>query len=163
MMTWAVRVHKGPVAVRYPRGGNGAYEASDWDPNKTVVAHRSGKDCALITYGTLVNNALEAAELLAQKGIEASVIRLTRLEIMDWDGLQKALSGCRYAIVLEEVCSGSGIYESIAARFREISVSGMDLGKRFTPHGSVSTLYHEFGLDAQSVAAYAQEVVCHEN
>ena len=163
MMRWAVREHTGPVAVRYPRGGNGAYEASAWDPGKTVVTHRTGKDCALITYGTMINNALEAAQLLAGKGIEASVIRLTRLEGIDWDGLAQALSGCRCAIVLEEVCSGSGIYESIAARFQDVSVSGIDLGKRFTPHGSVSILHKEFGLDAQSVAEYAQEVVCHEN
>ena len=163
MMRWAVREYTGPVAVRYPRGGNGAYEASAWDPGKTVVTHRTGKDCALITYGTMINNALEAAQLLSGKGIEASVIRLTRLEGIDWDGLAQALSGCRRAIVLEEVCSGSGIYESIAARFQDVSVSGLDLGKRFTPHGSVSILHKEFGLDAQSVAEHAQEVVCHEN
>ena len=163
MMRWAVREHTGPVAVRYPRGGNGGYEAAAWDPGKTVVTHRTGKDCALITYGTMINNALEAAQLLSGKGIETSVIRLTRLEGIDWDGLAQALSGCRRAIVLEEVCSGSGIYESIAARFQDVSVSGIDLGKRFTPHGSVSILHKEFGLDAQSVAEYAQEVVCHEN
>ena len=42
MMTWAVNDCTGPVAVRYPRGGDGRFTESNWDPNASVVCHRHG-------------------------------------------------------------------------------------------------------------------------
>ena len=52
----------GPVAVRYPRGGEGAYQE---DRSQGVIARlREGADAAILTYGVLVNQALAAADLL---------------------------------------------------------------------------------------------------
>ena len=68
MLRWAIEEYDGPVAVRYPRGGQGSYTGSDWEPGKGLCCHRAGTDVALVTYGTLVNNVLEAAELLERSG-----------------------------------------------------------------------------------------------
>ena len=163
MLHWAVMEHNGPVAIRYPRGSDGDYTASVWDASNALVCHRHGKDCALITYGTLVNNAIEAAQILAQKGIDISVVRLTRLESLPVSALEAALSGCKCAVVVEETCAGSGIYETVAANLPQIPVSGIDLGKRFVTHGNVSLLQKQCGLDGQSIAAHIQEVLSVEN
>ena len=79
MLRWAIEEYDGPVAVRYPRGGQGSYTGSDWEPGKGLCCHRAGTDVALVTYGTLVNNVLDAAELLEHSGIHACVLRLPEL------------------------------------------------------------------------------------
>ena len=163
MLQWAVNEYDGPVAVRYPRGGDGSFTECLWDPEKSVVVHKKGSDCAIITYGKLVNNALSAAEILSGMGVEASVIRLTRVEAFSAAELRDALAGIGHSIVIEESCSGSGIYESIAAAVDTCRVDHIDLGKQFTTHGSVDMLYQQNGLDPRSVADFVQEVLHREN
>ena len=78
MLHWAVEDYDGPVAVRYPRGTEGSYTACDWQglDGALVKCHRNGRDVALITYGSTLQTALDAAEELAKQGIEAAVLRL---------------------------------------------------------------------------------------
>ena len=167
MMRWAVLEHDGPVAVRYPRGGNRGYGESAWDPATAVVCCRQGKDCAIITYGTLINNALEACEILQSRGVDAAVIRITKVNPLPVSTLEAALSGFQHAVIIEETCEGSGIYESLAWQMREhapgCSFTHMDLGKRYATHGSMDMLYRHYGLDAASIAAHVQEVLKVEN
>ena len=75
MLCWAVKEYNGPVAIRYPRGTEGAEQSSSWNglENGTVCCHRTGKDVTLITYGTMLNNVMAAAETLSRQGIEATV------------------------------------------------------------------------------------------
>ena len=62
MLHRAVEEDRGPVAVRYPRGGEGAYKE---DMSSQVVARlRQGEDLTLLGYGVMINHLLEAAELL---------------------------------------------------------------------------------------------------
>ena len=163
MLSWAVNECDGPVAVRYPRGTEGVYTDNIWDPGETVVCHKKGTDCAIVTYGTLINNALEAAMLLEEKGICARVIRLTRLEPVSAEGLETALAGISNVFVMEEACSGSGLYEALSAAVPKCSFTRMDLGKRFATHGDTRVLYKKNGLDAASVSARVQEVLSGEN
>ena len=158
MLRWAVNECTGPVAVRYPRGGDGAYHGSCWDPNATVVAHRQGKDAAIITYGNLLNNALTAADLLSAQGIDISVIQLTRLSPIHFEGLLSALSGIRNVIIAEE--ASAGIREAIAWKLRsEHCIFSIDLGSEYVTHGSVAQLYEQYGMDARSMAGKVKEVL----
>ena len=162
MLRWAIREYDGPVAVRYPRGGNGAYTDSAWDSNASVVAHSSGKAAAIITYGTLINNAIQAAELLLEKGIDVSVLRLTKLEPISYSGLEAALSGIKTVVVVEETQANAGIHGDIAAHLVDKDVFGINLGSEYVPHGSLSDLFLHYGLDAASIAQFTQEVLEHE-
>lgn len=159
MLRWAVKDCKGPVAVRYPRGGDGAVQDSHWDPCSPVVTHREGRNVALVTYGTLLNHTLEAAELLKEAGIQAGVIQLTRLNPLPVDALRSALSGYKQIIVVEEVCSGSGICSEIFYSLRDIPVHGIDLGSDFVTHGAMDALYSQYKLDARAIAEFAEEVL----
>ena len=78
MMRWAAEEATGPVAVRYPRGTEGSYSASDWKglEGDLVKCHRQGKDVTLVTYGNLLDNVLQTGELLAQQAVEATILRL---------------------------------------------------------------------------------------
>ena len=169
MLTWALKAYDGPVAVRYPRGTEDGYTDSAWDAEKPlprqkkVVVHRRGGDVTLITYGILVNSVMESARLLEEKGISATVIRLTELSEPDAAGVLGEMSARKTAVILEETAAGSGIKEALAWKLREADpecrVCGRDLGDDFVPHGSRNQLLKYCGLDSESMARYVEEVL----
>ena len=165
MLRWAVEVHNGPIAIRYPRGTEGAYKASDWKglEGELVKCHRTGKDVTILTYGNLLDNAMEAAQMLADAGVDAAVLRLLTVSDLAGKEILQKMSPARKVIVVEEVCRGSGIRESLAWELRETEpdcrIFGIDLGKRFVPHGSLKELHRHCGLDAAAIAAYTKEVL----
>lgn len=69
MLRRAVLEMDGPVAVRYPRGGEDGYEGDCGAESVTVL--RQGTDAAIVTYGILTQQALRAAALLAGEGVSA--------------------------------------------------------------------------------------------
>ena len=168
MLTWAVEKHNGPVAVRYPRGGDRDYKSSAWNNEDTLckngqlMCHREGKDVTIVTYGTLVQNAMAAAQILQQKGVEASVVRLLTVSPLPVEELCQKLSANSHVVVLEETCSESGICQSlgweIAHRVPGCRIDGIDLGHQYVTHGALDMLYAHYGLDAQSVADFIMEV-----
>ena len=168
MLAWAVEKCQGPVAVRYPRGGDGAYQVSDWnDVDDTVALHCKGDDVTLITYGTMINNVLEAAVLLEEKGIHATVLRLLAVSPLNAEQIVSKMSAKHHVVVVEESAGNSGVHQELAWQIQHIlpeaKVDGMDLGNRFATHGELKTLYKYYGLDGQSIADFTREVLKGEN
>lgn len=154
----------GPVAVRYPRGGEGAYQDNVSD--KPLVRLRAGKDVTLLTYGILVNQALAAAALLEGRGIQAEVLKLNRIAPLDGEALAGFFEETDILLVLED-CFGAGcVGQRVAAILTGEGRAPKrlilrNLGRSFAPEGSVPQLEERFGLDAAAVAGAAEEA-CHE-
>ncbi len=161
MLRWAVEEYDGPVAIRYPRGGEGSYRASAWTgPENPVAIHRSGPDVTLLTYGNLLDNVLEAAELLAGQGIQATVLRLLALDQIPAEALLRCMSKTKIILLCEEVCTGSGLREALSWELRDkCRVEAIDLGPDFVPHGSLAQLRRSRGLDPESIAKTTLEVL----
>ena len=117
----------------------------------------------LITYGLLLDNVLQAADILAEQGVQATVLRLLTVSDLPVEEIAQNLSANQQVIVAEEVCRGSGIREALAwelgKRCPGCRVDGIDLGRRFVPHGSQKALCEHCGLDGQSIAAFTKEAV----
>ena len=161
MLTWAVKECDGPVAVRYPRGGNGVYEGTDWQHTLgTVKCHREGADVALVTYGTMLDNVMEAAQLLAEQGVHAKVLRLLNVAPLPVSRVLEEIEGIHHAVIVEETADGSGIRHDLASAIQEnrpdCAVSGIDLGNEFVTHGSKPQLYKAYGMDAVSIAEFVK-------
>lgn len=168
MLRWAVKDRKGPIAIRYPRGGNGAYTDSGWNGGESpVCVHREGKDLTIITYGTLINNAIAAAQILSGHGIEATVIRLMCINPLSADDIICKLPKSRTVFVAEEIAGNCGIREHISSLLKSANnayeVSGVDLGNRYIQHGAVDKLYEHYGLSAEKLAQAVMEVRQSEN
>ena len=168
MLRWAVEEQTGPVALRYPRGADRRICESAWSQGpRALVCHRTGRDVTLITYGTLTDNALAAAELLAQQGIEATVLRLPGITDLPVAEIIGQLSEEKRIMILEEVCTDGGIRESLAWELRkylpDCKIAGIDLGHDFITHGSVDALYRHCGLDPKAICEKTKEVLCDEN
>ena len=166
MLTWAVKEADGPVAIRYPRGGDGDYGESLWDPNHTVVTQGSG-EVAIVTYGNLINQALEAEKLLRQKGIGCTVVRLLSLGHEDIAQAAKLMAKCRFVLTLEQTMRGCGIREELGWQLHALGsgcrIAGIDLQEKFVTHGSIRQLNEHFGLDGKHVASYLMEVLGDED
>ena len=164
MLRWAVLEQSGPVAVRYPRGSEGSFRTTPWHPRSDAESWLHGSDAAIITYGTLINQAMEAAQRLKEKGIHVTVIRLFRLDASLPDALEGLGCGIQNFIVLEEATCGAA--ESIACalydRVPGCNVFIRDLGPDFTPHGDMNALYKSAGLDAGSITDFVCEVLHNE-
>ena len=168
MLRWAVQKHDGPVAVRYPRGGDRSFGGSSWtdrdDVKRTgaLACHRMGDDVTLITYGTMLENTMKAAEILSAQGVEATVLRLLTVEPLPVYNILTMLSKTEHVVIVEEVAGGCGIRETLAWELEHlrpgIRVDGIDLGRRFITHGDVNSLYRYYGLDEQFIANFVQEV-----
>lgn len=169
MLCWAVESYDGPVALRYPRGTEGSYRESGWqgffglEKRGVVRCHRKGTDVTLLTYGSMLENVLEAAELLEKKGLSVCVLRLLTLSVFPVEQILREMAPGRPLIVAEETAAGSGIREALASQLREVDaacrVTGLDLGKDYVPGGSMKELYHFCGLDGGAIAAFAEEVL----
>ena len=162
MLRRAVEELDGPVAVRYPRGGQGRYQDDGGDG--TFVCLREGDDAAILTYGILVNQAMDAAELLAQKGIRVRVVKLNQICPLDSKQVKDALSGTERLLVLEDCMATGCVGQRIAAilaqeRMEPRCLTLKNLGGRFAPQGTVDQLYRAFGLDARSVADSVEEML----
>lgn len=168
MVRWAAGNAAGPVAIRYPRGGNGMYSASSWsnNPNRLCV-HRNGKDLTILSYGKVINNVLEAAEILAGEGIEATVLRLTQINPIRIEEIYAQLPASKKLFVVEEVAGNCGITEQLTYQLLQLDsgchVNGVDLGNCYIQHGSVERLYDHYGLSPQKLAQKIKEVQRSEN
>lgn len=166
MLRWAVKEFDGPVAIRYPRGTEGAYKNSAFRgiPGEVCV-HRKGSDVTLVSYGTVTNQVTAAAEKLADRGVEASVLRLLSASDLCAENLAEQMAGST-VVVVEETCTGSGIKEALGWELHKIKpgchVYGIDLGSDFVPHGDMLSLYRRAGLDKDSICDFVCEVLNHE-
>lgn len=155
MLREAVFDCTGPVAIRYPRGGEGRWKTA---PTSPVL--RVGSDITLCGYGTTVNTLLDAADLLHEQGIEAEVVQLRRIHPLteDWKASAKKTGAL---LMIEECPSHCGVFDELAADpvASKIRKRVLDLGKGFPQHGSNSDLLRAAGLDAESAAAAARSLL----
>lgn len=151
----------GPVAIRYPRGGEEGYSE---DHSEGAFAElRAGEDVTLCAYGTMINPVLDAAELLAKQGVSARVVKVNCISpFLDAD-VRRVFAGTKKLVVAEECASVGCVGQRLVAILTEEGTPLQalylcNLGRRFPPHGSVAQLREAFHIDAASIAAKALEV-----
>ena len=164
MLRFAIEDVNGPVALRYPRGGEGEYTGSSLAPEQLI---RPGDDVTLVCYGTMVNQALSAAGILEKQGIGAEIIKLGRIKPNSFTMMLNSLRKTGRLLVAEEVCAPGSVGEQLAAAAAEnaIALKGiklLNLGDGIVSHGTVQELLHDYGLDGEGIARSAMEI-CSDN
>lgn len=155
---------EGPVALRYPRGSEGRFQGDT--TGNPIVRLREGKHVTLLSYGTLINHLLDAADLLEQDGIQAEVLKLNRISPLSVTDLQPYFDHTDILLVLEDSFGTGCVGQRVAALLAENGKAPQhiilkNLKDCFAAAGTVSQLAHSFGLDAASVAASVQEALKH--
>ena len=161
MLRRAVVEMSGPVAVRYPRGCDGVYREI---PQSPVL--RAGEDITLISYGKLIDQVLQAAELLEAQGIRAEVLKLPSVKPIDMGTIAASVRKTRHLLIAEEVvcigCAGKEIAAMLRTKGINVPTALVNIGDRYVTHGPVAKLYETLGLDGPSLAHRAKEVLNRE-
>ena len=99
----------------------------DWTvPIGKAAIKRSGKDVTLVAFSIMVGKALEAAEILAQEGIEAEVIDLRTIRPLDRETVLESLRKTNRCVTCEEGWGQSGIGSEISATIMEEAFDYLD-------------------------------------
>ena len=162
MLRYAVCKNRGPTAVRYPKGGEGAFKEMCGIEGASEL--RSGGNITIIAYGTMVNEALDAARRLEGKGIFAQVLKLNSIAPLDMEAVADSAKRNGRLLVAEECVDTGCVGRRIAAELTLRGISGVrvalvNLGDRFVQHGTVAELRQLCGIDGASICRKALEVV----
>ena len=161
MLERAVLRMEGPVAVRYPRGGEGSYTADCGQAPSTVL--RQGGDITLAGYGMEINDLLEGAQLLAEQGVEAEVVKLNQIIPLVPNLVVESVRKTGVLLVAEDCAAEGCVGQRLAAALEQAGVPGkiclINCGQRFVTHGALSCLKWELSLDGEGIARKAMEVL----
>ena len=161
MLHQAIYDISGPVAVRYPRGGE-----SEWKEDCSMGASiclREGSDITLVGYGTMIQTLLKTADQLSEKGIRAEVVKLNTITPIDASMIVNSVRKTGRVLVAEDSvdmnCVGRRVVSALLdAGVNPKAVALQNLGKGFVSHGSVAQLKKLCSLDSNSLCAKAEEV-----
>ena len=140
MLRWAILQNKKPIAIRTPSNGVNHAEGDvdteyGYEP-KYKVAHK-GTEVAVIAAGSFYQKGENVVRLLAEKGIDATLINPRYLNAVDAATLNALKADHRLVVTLEDGCKDGGFGERIAAFFgtsdMKVLVGGIkkDLYDRF--------------------------------
>lgn len=146
----------GPVYMRF---GRAAVPVINDNPDYKFeigkgITLREGKDVALIATGLLVSSALEATELLAADGIEATVINIHTIKPLDKELVINVAKNTKSVFTLEEHSVigglGSAVMECLSEEY-PCKVTRIGINDVFGESGPAGELIKKYGLDGQSV------------
>ena len=166
MLETAVHKLTGPVAVRYPRGGENHYSQDNSSPAACVL--REGTDLTLAAFGTLTGTMLRVADRLEQDGVSAEVVKFNQIIPLPTELVLDSLRKTGRLLMAQEcVTMGSPGQDVLAAAAAAgISLRGTALcscGEGFVPHGTIPQLRALCGLDEEALYHKAREVMRHGN
>ncbi|MTC60188.1 1-deoxy-D-xylulose-5-phosphate synthase [Providencia rustigianii] len=162
MLHTGYHYQEGPTAVRYPRGAGVGAELMPLSPleiGKGIV-RRQGEKVAILSFGTLLSNALEAAEQL-----NATVVDMRFVKPLDEALILDMANSHDMLVTLEENAimggAGSGVNEFLMREKKVLPILNLGLPDFFIPQGTQEELLADLGLDAagivKSITDYQQK------
>ena len=152
----------GPVYLRFGRLAVPVFhdeETFKFEIGKAEVM-REGTDVALIATGLLVNEAVEAAKVLAEQGINARVINMATIKPLDEEVVLAAARECGKIITCEEHSVIGGLGEAVCGLLSEklpTPVKRIGVNDEFGHSGPAAALLKQFGLSAENIVAVAKD------
>ena len=159
----AAAAYKGPVYIRLGRAAVPViYEEGKTFEIGKALRVREGKDAAILATGIMVNEALQAAEMLAAEGIECRVVDVHTIKPLDKDEVVAAAKECGCIVTAEEHSVigglGSAVAETVCkeAPCRMAMVGVQDV---FGQSGKPGELMEQYGLTAADIAAAVKKLL----
>ena len=159
-MEMAISEMQGPVALRYPRGGEGEYQTASREEEQLI---REGSDVTIVCCGVMVNEALAAARILENRGISAEIVKINLITQKAYPVTLASLHKTGHLIAAEEVCVAGCLGSRILSQACEQNIFPLcarllNLGKGIVAHGDRKLLMRDAGIDAESIASAAAEL-----
>lgn len=161
--TIAIAAMKGPVYLRFgrPKVPNFTGDATPFVIGKAITLIE-GTDVSIFATGHLVWKALEAAKILAEKGISAEVINIHTIKPLDTDAILKSAAKTRAVVSAEEHQKFGGLGDSIAnvlAANLPTPQEYVAVNDSFGESGTPEQLMTKYGLDTVNIVAAAEKAI----
>lgn len=161
--TRAMAQHVGPAYMRTGRPKFPLIYEKDC-PFTIGVANilRSGDDVTLIANGLMVSRALQAAESLAQEGIEARVLDMHTVKPIDRQAVIAAARETEAIVTAEEHLAAGGMGSQVARVAAEncpVPVKIVAIEDTYAQSGKPEELLEEYGLTTEHIVAAAKEAI----
>lgn len=159
LMHTAVYGNEGPFVIRYPRGQG---EITEWknEPKLLPIGKgrklKEGKGIAVLSLGTIGNNAASAIKKAEEEGISAAHYDMVFLKPIDEELLKSVAEKYRYIITVEDGVKKGGLGSAVLEYFAENGytdqrVFRVAIDDNFVTHGSISELHHITGIDEEGI------------
>ncbi len=160
MIVTGVEYTDGPIALRYPRGSGLGVPLMEegWEalPIGKAEILRQGDDLLLLGYGTMVHPAMQAAEILSEHGIEATVINGRFAKPLDTELIHPLAKQIGRVVTLEEGCVmggfGSAVAESLLDAGIAVPVTRIGVPDVLVDHAKPEESMKALGLTGPQIA-----------
>lgn len=159
---FAIAEHDGPVYLRLSRAEAPVYYSDNMDFQiGRGITVREGGDVTIITTGTVLHKALEAADLLAQEGISATVVDMHTIKPIDRDLVIQCAIRTGAIVTVEE----HGIYGGLGSAVAEVLVENKPVPMErigavdFAESGDYGELLVKYGYSPQAIAGKCRAVI----
>lgn len=158
---------KSPVAIRYPRGtGEGVPIKQPLQilPVGKAEVLSEGAELAILAIGKTVMPALDAAMLLIETGIHATVVNSRFVKPLDEELICALAQDCGRILTVEENVLSGGFGSAVLECLDRNGIHGvktkrLGIPDEFVEHGSQEILRAQYGLDANGIRAAAIELL----
>lgn len=161
--TLAIAKHVGPVYLRFGRPAVPNFTPADQEfVIGKAVTLQEGNQVSIFATGHLVWKALEAADILAEKGISAEVINIHTIKPLDEEAIIRSVSKTRCAVSAEEHMMNGGLGDSIAqtlARKMPTPLEMVAVNDVFGESGTPNDLMVKYGLDTPNIVEAALKAI----
>ena len=154
--------YQGPVYLRFGRLALPVFheEGMPFEIGKGELL-REGNDIAIVATGLLVYEALRAADMLKEKGINARVINLCTIKPLDEEILVKAAAECKKIVTCEEHSIIGGLGEAVAGLLSEkcpVPIRRVGVNDVFGESGTAAAVLKKYGLTGEHIAEVTEEL-----
>ena len=164
-LTLSLRHHGNPSYMRTARNkvtrSYSDESADELEIGKGYV-HRQGDDVAIIACGVMLNEALEAAELLSNSGIEATVVDMHTIKPLDSELITRLAKECGAMVTAEDhsIIGGLGgaVAECLVSNY-PIPLERIGVQDRFGESGGSDELLEMLGMKAPDIVQAAQRAI----
>jgi 1-deoxy-D-xylulose-5-phosphate synthase len=166
MLRTAVTYDGGPIALRYPRGeavGAELPAAPRAIEVGTGEVLREGERVAVVGYGTGVQKGLEAADLLAERGLDLTVADARFVKPIDTGLMAQLAAEHDLLVTVEEGVLGGGfgsaVWETLSDAGATPRILRVGLPDRYVTHGKPALLHEEVGYTGEKIAQRIESAV----
>ena len=166
MMDLAINKMTGPVAIRYPRGGESKLDIKEEKENQMerlekgkALVLKEGTDVSIIAIGKMVVRGMEVAKKLEEKNINAEVINVSFLKPFDRETVKNSIIKTKNVITIEDGTLIGGLNTTVSEliteeKLKDIELKGFGYADTFIQHGRPEELEKMYGLDAETICEY---------
>lgn len=141
----------GPIAIRYPRGGENYKfkKTSNIGRGKSEIISK-GEDVTILAIGKMVGTAMKVKEILEKENIKIEVINARFLKPLDMSAIEKSFNKTKFLITIEDNVKSSGFGVKVKSK---LSGKIINLGypDEFISHGTVKEIEKKYKLDSDSI------------